>query len=160
MWARSPRRRPRRSLRAGAERRCVPVPLQARNGARGLVPRGRGLRAGRLPLAPRLASEALARGSRARRPLGLPALADPADGYPRARRLAARRRARGRGAIVPLPVIVPRFWVPSLRRRLVGADQKRSCRPRRNGRLKPEVALARARHRLRCLEKVTAALLP
>jgi hypothetical protein len=39
----------------------------------------------------------------------------------------------------------PSFWVASRRRRLVGADQKRSCRLCRCDRLKPEVGLRRAK---------------
>ena len=48
---RAPRRR-RRALLPGPEPRRQPVPLRARDRPRGLVPRGRRLRAGRLPLAP------------------------------------------------------------------------------------------------------------
>jgi hypothetical protein len=46
---------------------------------------------------------------------------------------------------MPLPVTPPEFWVASRRRRLVGADQRRSCRLCRRDRLKPEAALRRAK---------------
>ena len=54
---RAPRRR-RRALLPGQEPRREPVPLRARDRPRGVVPRGRGLRAGRLPLASRRARPA------------------------------------------------------------------------------------------------------
>jgi hypothetical protein len=57
--------------------------------------------------------------------------------------LAARRAATI--GLRLLPVMPPEFWVAGPRRRLVGADQKRSSRLRRRDRLKPGAALRRGK---------------
>ena len=77
------------------------------SGPRGLVPRGRGVRARRLPLAPLLPAAPVAHGRRERRPLARAAVPDPQPGAGRARRLAdhggrhraARRDGRRGGGV-------------------------------------------------------------
>ena len=71
--SRRPPRRRRRALRPGPQRRGLAVPLRAGRRPRDVVPRGRGLRARGLPLAPVVPAAALADGRRERRPLGGPA---------------------------------------------------------------------------------------
>src|SRR5213076_1887956 len=99
------------TLHCRPQRRRQPLPLLARDRARKLVPRGRGLRAGGVPLARLLTAAAVAYRRRERRPVGGPALPDPLARNGRARRLADRRRRD----------LASRHW---LRRRLGGADQR------------------------------------
>ena len=91
--ARRPPRRRRRALRARPQRRRVAVPLRARRAAGDVVPRGRGLRARRLPLAPLLAAAPVAHRRREHRPLAGQALPDPLARHRHARRLDDRRTA-------------------------------------------------------------------
>src|SRR4051794_318407 len=67
---RRPAGRRRGAVRARAQRSIVAVSLRARAVTGALVPRGRGLRAGGLPLAPLLPAAALAHRRREHRPLG------------------------------------------------------------------------------------------
>ena len=84
---RLPRRR-RRALRPRPQPPRLAVPLRARDRPRGLVPRGRGLRARRLPLAPRDRAAPLAHRPRAVGPLGRQAVPDLRPRVRRAPRLA------------------------------------------------------------------------
>ena len=83
-----PARRPRGALRPRPQHARVAVPLPARGRSRHVVPRGRGLRAGRLPLAPGDRAAAVAHRHRERRPVGRQAVRDL---------FARARRARGAG---------------------------------------------------------------
>src|SRR5205809_3989449 len=94
-----------RALHPRRERRREPVPLRAPHRARELVPRGRGLRAGRVPLASRLGAAPVAHRRPEHRPLERAALPDPLGRDGRARRLedpgrrAATRTARYLGRL-------------------------------------------------------------
>ena len=86
-------RRRRGVVLPGAKSGRQPLPLRAGDRSRGLVPRGRRLRARRLPLAPVEPAAALAHRRRVDRPLGRQAVRDPLPPHRRAGGLDDRGRA-------------------------------------------------------------------
>src|SRR5439155_1221804 len=95
-------RRHGRALHPRPERRREPVPLRARHRAGELVPRGRGLRARGLPLAPDAVRATLPNRRPERRSLGRPPLPDPVAGNGRARRLANRASTTNAAAAIAI----------------------------------------------------------